>query len=415
VPDRPVFLPNRDHHGGWVNSRALELAVITADTPDPPDGRIERLPDGSPSGTLHEGAMDLVARMLPELPPETYAAGLLEGQRYLFSLGVTAWQDAIVGSYDGMADTGSTYLEAVATGDLVADVVGALWWQRDRGLAQISDLVERRRTQSNGRFRATSIKIMQDGVCENFTAAMLSPYLDGHGRATDHAGHSFVDAEELKDAVVALAAEGFQVHVHCIGDRGTREALDAFAAARAAGHDGDLRHHIAHLQVIHPDDVPRFGTLGVAANAQALWATHEPQMDELTMPFLGAERSTWQYPFGDLHGSGARLVMGSDWPVTSPDPLAAIHTAVTRTSYDDPREPFLPEQAVDLTTAYAAYTSGSAWVNGRDRLDGAGVLAPGHTADLVVLDRDPFLGPAEEIGAARVASTWVGGTPVFGG
>jgi predicted amidohydrolase YtcJ len=414
VPDRPVFLPNRDHHGGWVNSRALELAGITAETPDPPDGRIERLPDGSPSGTLHEGAMDLVARMLPELPPETYAAGLLEGQRYLFSLGVTAWQDAIVGAYDGMADTGSTYLEAVATGDLVADVVGALWWQRDRGLAQIPDLVERRRAQSSGRFRATSIKIMQDGVCENFTAAMLSPYLDGHGHATGHAGHSFVDAEELKAAVVALAAEGFQVHVHCIGDRGTREALDAFAAARAAGHDGDLRHHIAHLQVIHPDDVPRFGALGVAANAQALWATHEPQMDELTVPFLGEERSTWQYPFGDLHGSGARLVMGSDWPVTSPDPLAAIHTAVTRTSYDDPREPFLPEQAVDLTTAYAAYTSGSAWVNGRDRLDGAGVLAPGHTADLVVLDRDPFLGPVEEIGAARVTSTWVGGTPVFG-
>ena len=143
--------------------------------------------------------------------------------------------------------------------------------------------------------------------------------------------------------MVALAAEGFQVHVHAIGDRGTREALDAFAAAREAGGlDGlgqraDLRHHIAHIQVVHPDDVPRFAALGVAANAQALWATHEPQMDELTMPFLGDERSTWQYPFGALHRAGARLVMGSDWPVTSPDPLAAIHTAVTRTSYDDPR------------------------------------------------------------------------------
>jgi predicted amidohydrolase YtcJ len=217
--------------------------------------------------------------------------------------------------------------------------------------------------------------------------------------------------------VVALAAEGFQVHVHAIGDRGTREALDAFAAARAGGHGADLRHHIAHIQVIHPDDVPRFAELGVAANAQALWACNEEQMTDLTIPFLGEERARWQYPFGDLHRSGARLVMGSDWPVSTADPLAAIHTAVTRTTYDDPgragTDPFLPEQALDLTTAFAAYTSGSAWINGRDRTDGAGVLAAGHAADLVVLDRDPFAGPADEIGAARVASTWVRGSRVY--
>jgi predicted amidohydrolase YtcJ len=415
VPDRPVFLPNRDHHGAWVNSRALELAGMTAETPDPADGRIERLPDGTPQGTLHEGAMDVVGALLPLPEPAEYAAGLVEGQRYLFSLGVTAWQDAIVGAYAGMADTGSTYLDAIASGDLVADVVGALWWDRELGLEQVADLVERRRAQTNGRYRATSVKIMQDGVCENFTAAMLSPYLDVHGHATDNAGHSFVDPGVLMDVVVALAAESFQVHVHCIGDRGTREALDAFAAARAAGHSADLRHHIAHIQVIHPDDVPRFAELGVAANAQALWATHEPQMDELTIPFLGEERATWQYPFGGLHRAGARLVMGSDWPVSSPDPIAAIHIAVNRTAYDDPREPFLPEQAVDLSTAFAAYTSGSAWVNGRDRTDGAGVLAPGHAAELAVLDRDPFTGPADEIGASRVTSTWVGGEQVFAG
>jgi predicted amidohydrolase YtcJ len=414
VADRPVLLHNRDHHGAWANSRALELAGISADTPDPSDGRIERLPDGSPQGSLHEGAVDAVAKLLPDLLPAEYAAGLVEAQRYLFSLGVTAWQDAIVGSYAGMADTGSTYLDAIASGDLVADVVGALWWDRGLGLGQVADLVERRRAQSGGRYRATSIKIMQDGVCENFTAAMLSPYLDGHGHPTENAGHSFVEADELKQAVVALAAEGFQVHVHAIGDRGTREALDAFAAARAAGHGPELRHHIAHIQVIHPDDLPRFAELGVAANAQALWAAHEPQMDDLTIPFLGDERSTWQYPFGGLQRAGARLVMGSDWPVSSPDPLAAIHTAVTRTAYDDPREAFLPEQALDLTTAFAAYTSGSAWINGRDRIDGAGVLAPGNVADLAVLDRDPFSGPADEIGATRVVSTWIGGQPVFG-
>src|SRR3954469_24856570 len=262
VPDRPAFLPNRDHHGAWVNSRALELAGITAETPDPPAGGIERLADGTPSGTLHEGAMGLVSRLLPATPDEDYYHGLIAGQAYLFALGVTAWQGAIVGAYAGMDDSGPTYLHAVENGDLVADVVGALWWDRELGLAQIPDLVARRREQSGGRFRATSVKIMQDGVCANFTAAMLTPCLDGHGHATDNAGHSFVDAEELREAVVALAAEGFQVHVHAIGDRGAREALDAFAAARVAGGDRGLRHHIAHLQVVHPDDVPRFAELG---------------------------------------------------------------------------------------------------------------------------------------------------------
>jgi predicted amidohydrolase YtcJ len=258
---------------------------------------------------------------------------------------------------------------------------------------------------------------MQDGVLENGTAALGTPYLDRCGHATDNSGHSFVAGEELKEVVVALAAEGFQVHVHAIGDRGVREALDAFAAAHAAGHDDDLRHHIAHLQLVHPDDVPRFQALGVAANAQALWACNDEQMTELTVPFLGPERATWQYPFASLHTSGARVVMGSDWPVSSPDPLAAIHTAVTRTTYGEEgpggNQPFLPEQALDLSTAFAAYTSGSAWINGRDRRDGAGVLAPGHAADLVVLDRDPFVGPAEEIGATCVASTWVSGRRVF--
>ncbi len=417
VADRPVFLPNRDHHGGWVNTCALELAGITAETPDPPDGRIERLADGSPSGTLHEGAMGLVSRLLPQTPQEDYYRALLEGQRYLFSLGVTGWQDAIVGAYSGMDDSGPSYLRAAQGGDLVADVVGALWWDRSLGLAQVPELVRRREELAGPRFRPTSVKIMQDGVLENGTAALGTPYLDRCGHATDNSGHSFVDAAELREVVVALAAEGFQVHVHAIGDRGVREALDAFEAARAGGF-ADLRHHIAHLQLVRPDDVPRFAQLGVAANAQALWACNEEQMTELTIPFLGPERTTWQYPFGDLYGSGARLVMGSDWPVTSPDPLAAIHTAVTRTSYGEEGpagdEPFLPEQAVDRTTAFAAYTSGSAWINGRDRLDGAGVLAPGHAADLAVLDRDPFTGALDEIGATRIASTWVAGRPVFG-
>jgi predicted amidohydrolase YtcJ len=296
---------------------------------------------------------------------------------------------------------------------LTGHVVGALWWERDRGLEQVPDLVAKRLAYSHGRFRATSVKVMQDGVAENGTAALTEPYLDRCGHPTDNAGHSFVEPGLLREAVRALAAEGFQVHVHGIGDRGVREALDAFEALDAAGRA--LRHHVAHLQLVHPDDVPRFGALGVAANMQALWACLDEQMVELTLPYIGAERTRWQYPFGDLHRAGARLVAGSDWPVSSPDPLAAIHVAVNRTEHEGEgragSEPFLPEQALDLATAWAAYTSGSAWINGRDD---AGRIAVGAPADLVVLDRDPFARPAEEIGAASVVSTWVDGEPVHG-
>lgn len=413
VPDRPVFLPNRDHHGAWVNSRALELAGIDATTPDPPDGYFERDTHGHPSGTVHEGAMALVARQVPATDPQEYYRAFLEAQAHLHSVGVTGWQDAILGDYAGIDDPSRTYLRAARSGDLTARVVGALWWDRDRGEEQVADLVRRRAALAEGRLRATSVKIMQDGVAENGTAALGSPYLDRCGHATDNTGHSFVDAAALRGYVAALAAEGFQVHVHAIGDRGVREALDAFEHARRLGRDGDLRHHIAHLQLVHPDDVPRFAELDVTATVQALWACLDDQMTELTLPVLGAERARWQYPFGGLHRAGARLAAGSDWPVSSPDPLAAIHVAVNRTAYGEPgpagSEPFLPEQALDLATAMAAYTSGSARVNHRDD---AGVLTPGATADLVVLDRDPFAGPVEQIGATRVVSTWVDGRPV---
>ena len=409
VPDRPVLLPNRDHHSAWVNSRALEIAGVDRDTPDPADGRIEREPDGRPSGTLHEGATSLVDRFLPRTTGEDYYEALLTGQAYLHSLGVTAWQDAIVGAYDGMDDPGSTYERADGNGDLKSDVVGALWWERRLGVEQVEDLVGRRGAMAGERFRATSVKIMQDGVAENGTAAMTAPYLDLCGHQTDNSGHSFVEPEALRLGVAALDAAGFQVHVHAIGDRGVREALDAFV-----GTDPARRHHIAHVQLVHPDDVARFAELGVAANLQALWACLDDQMVDLTLPVLGPERSTWQYPFGSLHRSGARLVMGSDWPVSTPDPLAAIHTAVTRTTYGEEgrvgHDPLLPEQALDLTTAFSAYTRGSAWVNHRDD---AGVIEPGAVADLVVLDRDPFDGPASDIGAARVASTWVAGEAVY--
>ncbi|WP_407357918.1 amidohydrolase [Microbacterium sp. LTA6] len=415
VPDRPAFLPNRDGHGAWVNSRALELAGITRETPDPADGRIERDAAGNPSGTLHEGAMGLVNRLLPPEPLSRLQEALLMGQQYLHSYGVTAWQDAIVGTeYGDAGDPLPAYVAAGSSGALTGRVVGALWWDRSRGLEQIDDIVARRAASTAGRFSARSVKIMQDGVAENFTAAMLEPYCDGHGHPREDSGISFVEPELLKEAASRLDALGFALHFHAIGDRAVRECLDAVEAALGRNGPRGNRHHISHIQVVHPDDIPRFRALDVTANMQMLWATLEPQMVDLTIPFLGDTRSAWQYPFGDLLRSGAALAAGSDWSVSTPNPLAAIHVAVNRrsapTEWEGDYDPFLPEQAIDLGTALAAYTAGSARVN---HLDETGTIAVGMLADLALLDRDPFEHPAEEIGLTEVLGTWVEGERVY--
>jgi hypothetical protein len=182
----------------------------------------------------------------------------------------------------------------------------------------------------------------------------------------------------------------------------------------------DLRHHLAHLQVVNPDDVPRFKQLGVVANAQPLWAQNEGQMLNLTIPFLGPERSGWQYPFGSLARAGATLAFGSDWSVSSPNPLEEMHVAVNRIGFPDQTyapnsettdDPFLPDEAVDLPTAIEAFTRGSAFVNHLD--DVTGSIESGKLADLVVLDRDLFAHPVTELYGAKVELTLIEGERVY--
>ena len=411
VPDRPVYLQVSDGHSAWVNSRALDLAGIDAGIPDPAGGRIERDRDGHPTGVLHEQAMALVGDLAPDPTAADKLAALELAQAHLHALGITAWQDAIVGRYGGWQDQYDTYVDAGTSGLLTARVRGALWWDRTRGLEQIDDLVARRAHGTAGRFTAGTVKIMQDGIPENFTAAMSSPYLDACGCRTDNSGLSMVEPALLTEAVVRLAGLGFQLHFHAIGDRAVSEVLDALEAAQGAHGDRDLRHHIAHLQVVRPADIGRFRQLGVTANIQPLWAAHEPQMDELCLPFLGAERAAWQYPFADLLRSGARLAAGSDWPVTSPDPLQGISVAVNRlVPGAPPKTPvFLPEQRLALDDVLAAYTAGSARVN---HLDETGVIRTGALADLAVLDRNPFEGRPEDIWRTHAVSTFVEGRRV---
>ena len=408
VPDRPAFFPNRDGHSTWVNSKALELAGIDRDTPDPDDGRIERDPDGTPTGALHEGAAHQVERLMPEVTADMMSDGLRLAQAYLHSLGMTAWQDAIVRPEDQ-----AVYRAAAEAGWLTARVEGAMWWERSRGDDQVDELIERSRTGSVGRLRVNSVKLMQDGVLETFTGAMIDPYLGRDGAPTANRGISFIDPERLPGWVTRLDAAGLQPHFHAIGDRAVRECLDAVEAARAANGHSDTRPHIAHIQVIHPDDVPRFAALDVVANAQPYWACHEAQMDTLTIPFLGPERSTWQYPYRSLLSAGARLAMGSDWSVSTPNPLLEIEVAVTRVADESRgvREAFLPEQSLTLAEAIAAFTLGSAYVNHLDTDTGS--ITVGKLADLAVIDRDLFASDAGPIGDGRVLGTFVGGAPVF--
>ncbi len=405
VPDRPVFLVNRDGHGAWVNSRALAVAGVGISTPDPPDGRIERGPGGEPAGTLQEGAMALVERVVPADTVADFERGLAVAQDHLVSLGITAWQDAWV-----TPETEAAYRALAGREELKPRVVGALWWERGRGDEQIEELVERRSLSTAGRFRPTSVKMMLDGVAENFTAAMLEPYLDEEAWPIDNRGIDFIDPDLLPGYVARLDAAGFQVHFHAIGDRAVRQALDAVEAARNANGWSDARHHVAHIQVIDPEDLPRFRRLGVVANAQPFWACYSGYQTELTIPFLGPERSSRQYPFGSLLRHGATLAFGSDWSVSTPNPLLALETAVTRVEPGSSGgEPFYPDERIGLSEAIAAGTAGSAYVNHLDHTTGS--IETGKSADLVVVDRNLF--SAGPVGEAVVDLTVIDGEVVY--
>ncbi|MFE6736646.1 amidohydrolase [Microbacterium sp. NPDC057650] len=414
---RPVLLQSRDHHSTWASTAAIERAGIAAETPDPTDGRIVREADGCPAGTFHEGAGDLFEDVRPATSDELAYRGLLRAQEELIALGITGWQDAMVGAgVAGVADPLSAYERALDEGELLVHVTGAQWWRRDGGIEQV-ELMQRRRDdlaarRPDGRFTLGTTKIMVDGVAENQTAAMLTPYRDGHGHDTANLGLSFIAPDDLRRYVIALDAAGQQVHMHALGDRAVREALDALQDAREVNGSTDGRHHLAHLQVIAEADVPRFAELGAVANIQALWATHEDQMDELTLPFLQEGQVDRQYPFGDLDRADARFAAGSDWPVSSAAPIDAVHIAVNRAIPGSEVGPLGGvEQCLDLTTAMTAYTSGTAYVNHRDRDTGS--IREGYLANLVILDPDPFGLPASEIHTSRVTATWIEGREVY--
>ena len=402
VPDRPAFFENRDGHSAWANTVALAAAAITRETPDPAGGRIERLDSGEPQGTLHEDARFVVMKLLPPTTHKEWERAILGAQEAHHALGITAWQDAMV-----EAETLAAYRSLAERGELTMRVEGNLLWNRELGDEQLEELVELRSAGSVGRLRIRGAKIFADGVLENFTGALLEPYV-----GTDNYGISMVAPEDLARIVTLLDGRDFQVHMHTIGDRAVRDALNAVQAAQEANGRRDMRHHLAHLQLVHPDDLPRFAELGVVANVSPYWACRSGYVEELTEPFIGPERSARMYPFGSLLRAGARLAFGSDWTVSTANPLLEIEVAVTRIAPDTRwLEPLLPEEGLDLATALTTFTAGSAYVN---FLEGeTGTLEPSKSADLVVLDRDVLDPGAGPIGAARVLLTLLAGEAVY--
>lgn len=402
--DRPVYVVDSNVHTAWVNSRALQLAGIDRNTPDPPDGRIERDPDGEPTGVLHEGAENAVRDLVPVRTKERQLEALRLAQRRLHAFGISAWQDAWI-----EPDTLEIYRSFDKSGELTARVVLSQLWDRHTGETQLDDLLELRKLGTTGHLDANTAKLFLDGVIETFTASVLEPYLDAAGAATENTGIDMFDPVDLNRFATLLDHEGFQLHFHAIGDRAVRLGLDACAAARSANGARDSRHHIAHVQLVHPDDIARFAELGVVVNAQPYWAQNDSAMEELTLAFQTPQRRRWLYPFGDLLRSGARLALGSDWPVTTPDPLHELEVAVRRTPVEDPdAEVLLPDQRLELVDALDAFTAGSAFVN---RDDEGGAIAEGLRADLVVVDKDLFEleGRTSE---ARVLFTMAGGKVV---
>src|SRR5262249_32672700 len=391
VPDRPVYLSASDGHSAWVNSKALEMAGITAATADPPNGRIEREPGTqNPAGMLRESATSLVERLLPPPAPAERLGALQRALELANRHGLVALQEANAGAgpEGGGRSALETYREAERQGRLTARVTVALGTEAAKGPEQVDELVRLRREFTSARVRPTAAKIFEDGVIEARTAAMLEPYLDRPGVR----GEPNFPPQRRNPLVARLVGDDFTVHVHAIGDRAVRLALDALEAAGAGGGARALRHQIAHLEVVHPDDVPRFRKLGVIANFQPLWAYADTWITDLTLPALGPERSRWIYPIGSLARAGAVVAFGSDWSVSSLDPLEGIQVAVTRQGpAGEAAPPFNPEEAGAPPAALAAYTIGAAHAKGLQAQTGSNQAR--KSAELGALSSHLFRAP----------------------
>ena len=402
--DRPAFFGDSFGHNAWASSRALEIAGIDASTPDPDQGVIVRDPaSGEPTGTLREAAMELMDVHIPEATPEEGYAGLIAGLKTANSFGITAYTEP--GSTE---DNIAPYVLADRRGELTARVVASLSTIGDlpgKFGPEIFDLLAKR-DQFRGAFlNVDSVKVYIDGVIETQTSYMLEPYLDGSNFP------SFYEADELGALYQKLDQKGLQIHTHAIGDAAIRAALDAYEHALFENGPNNNRHQIVHLQLINEQDIARFAELNVAANFQCMWCYPDVYID-YAVDIVGEERVQQFYPVARLHKTGALLVGGSDWTVSSLNPLDAIETAIRRQSPFEDSGPVLGEnEKISLEAALDMYTRNAAYVMRLE--DRTGTIEIGKRADLIVLDRNLFEIPATEINEAQVLLTLMDGRIVF--
>jgi predicted amidohydrolase YtcJ len=411
IPDKPAIFFSADGHTAWTNSLALQVAGITSETPDPANGRIDRDPvTGEPVGSLQESAMYLVGKLVPPPPEKQRNDAMRYALDYLHSLGITAMQEAYVSVDPEDPIHGlETYQAFADRNELNMHTVLSLRWDSDKGLEQIHDILAAREKYDGRGMRVRTVKMFLDGVVEPSTAALIDDYADQPG----FKGELQIPVDILNEAVRQLDAEGFQVHIHVIGDGAVRAALDAFEYTEYRNGRSGGRHHLAHAQFIAPEDLNRFAALDVTATFSAIWAGGEDVfLTELTLPRVGPERYRWTYPMQSLIKAGGRVAFGSDWNVSSPDPLQAIEAAVTRGNVFDPSIPvFMPQERISLEDAIKAATLNSAYVN---HIDGStGSIEVNKLGDLVILDRNLFEIEPTEISDATVVKTLFGGKVIF--
>ena len=406
--DRPVVLFPTDYHALWANSAALQRGGVLRSTPEPPLGTIVRDGDGQPVGMLLEhGAMDLVQRHMPAVTRASRERGLVEAMRLLSAEGIVWAQDAVV-DHDEL----DVYCDGARRRLLTCRINAAFkadplsWTQQRDGFNDARRTLEADAAASAW-VGARTVKFFADGVIEAGTGFLLEPYED----APHTCGLPNWSAEGLKEAVRTFDADGFQIHIHAIGDAGVRIALDAIEHAARLNGPRDRRPVIAHTQLVHPEDRARFGALGVIANFEPLWACLDASQTELTFPRLGPERSALQYPIASLARLGATVSFGSDWPVSSHRPLDGLAVAVTRRNdRGEPVDGWLPDERLPMLQAIHAYSAGSAF---QAFDDDAGSLAVGARADVAVLDSDITAIAGHQVPGAMVDETWLHGTRVF--
>lgn len=409
--EHPIFLMDWSVHNAWLNSKGLEVLGIDDATPDPAGGRIMRNREtGRATGILLDNAAYEAQGKLPPYTAAQNAQAIRWGIDQFLGFGITSIKDAHVSTGNLHA-----YRDLADAGDLPIRVSSSLAWKSAWSESRESELHLMQNRQSFARpFLDTSFaKIMLDGVPLAYTSALLDPYLPSEAHGDQFRGKLIFQPQELKVDLIALDRQGLTVKIHATGDRSARVALDAIEAAREANGDSGLMHEISHAQMIHPQDIPRFKALGVAAEmCPILW--YPGPSSPVRASVLGARRADQFWPVKDLLAAGALVFYGSDWPAVVPNanPWPGLEAMVTR------RNPYgtypgaqWPEQAVDLKTAIRIFTLNGA-VAGKSA-DRTGSLEVGKAADFIILDRNPFEIPIEEVSELRVLRTVVNGVVAF--